>query len=222
MLTDLTLLTAPVKFQELRNRAEELLRDYENSSAAFVKGKQNREALVELGAEYLRRSDLQVPKKVTRAFGSSGSPDWKYSEQYKTLIERIERLVREVEDALRLLKGRQPSLRGVHQAVKPETKLRRLAGVLTTAERYASTSGRRKKRKRVPKRGPSHEVESVRGELERRMRHFPTLTAIGVTAMLGFASIFIGLRLDLPMVILLTLAGTIIVVWLTDELLRRG
>lgn len=222
MLTDLTLLTDLATFRELRNRAEKLLKDYENSSAAFVKGKQNREAFVELGAEYLHRSDLRVPKKVTRAFGSSGSLDWKYSEQYKNLTERIERLVREVEDALRLLKGRQPSLRSVHQAVKPETKLRRLAGVLTTAERYASTSGRRKKRKRVLKRGPSHEIQSVGEELERRMKHLPTLMGIGVTAMLGFASIGIGLGLDLPLVILSTMAGTIIVVWLTDELLRRG
>lgn len=214
----------PAIFRELRNRAEKLLRDYEESWTAFLKEKQSREAFVELGAEVLHRSDLRVPKKVTRAFGSSASLDWQSSEQFKNLTGNIERLVREVEETLRLLKGRQPSLRKVHQAMKPGTKLKHLAGVLTTAERYASTSGRQKKRKRASGRKPSPDTEGVREEQERsvKLSNVQTLMGIGVTAMLGFAALGISLGLELPLVTLFTMAGTIIVVWLTDELLRRA
>jgi len=214
----------PAIFRELRNRAKRLLRDYEESSTAFLKEKQSREAFVELGAEVFHRSELRIPKKVTRAFGSSASLDWQHSEQYKNLTENIEKLVREVEETFRLLKGRQPSLRVVHQAVKPDTKLKHLAGALTTAEGYASASRHQKKRKRVSRRKPSPDTEGTREERERglKLSQVQTLMGIGVTAMLGFAALGIGLGLELPLVVLFTMAGTIIVVWLTDELLRRA
>lgn len=127
---------------QLRGRVRDLEARYSVAFEAFKTKQAWASVLAGIGVKALYEADLATGlpsdtiKRARRA--------WQNTPEYLRFRNEVDDLAREADRAAHSVLGRSPSFREVHRAIRPETKLARLAGVLDIIESAAAQPASRR------------------------------------------------------------------------------